>query len=255
MKAERRSPRWRSRMGPIAVSGFFAGILLAVPSPGEDLDAILGRHLEARGGRQALEAVGSVVMTGTLSMGLGREASLTIAARRPQQIRIEIELEGIRGVYAFDGEQGWTVMPFMGKTEPVAMSPQELGWIRELADFDGPLVALRDMGHSLELLGPGDFDGRRVHMLEITSSRGASSTLLLDAEDHLLVAEIARRPVEDREVVVDTTFGEYREVSGVLFPHFIESAVRDAPIRQSISIERIELDVDLPDSFFRMPKP
>jgi hypothetical protein len=52
---------------------------------------------------------------------------------------------------------------------------------------------------------------------------------------------------------METTFGDYRETAGVLFPHALEIGVKDRPGRLRIQVLTIEVNPTLDDARFRMP--
>ncbi len=53
----------------------------------------------------------------------------------------------------------------------------------------------------------------------------------------------------------ETSFGDYKEVGGLMLPHVIASGVKGGPQRQTITIEKIELNPEIDDSRFAMPEP
>ena len=53
-------------------------------------------------------------------------------------------------------------------------------------------------------------------------------------------------------MLVDT-FSDFRDVGGLVFPHLIESHVKERPEAIRIEIENIELDPGLDDARFQFP--
>ena len=54
---------------------------------------------------------------------------------------------------------------------------------------------------------------------------------------------------------METSFGDFKEVGGIYFPHTIEGGPKGAPMRQQIVLEKIELNPVIDDSRFKMPAP
>ena len=48
--------------------------------------------------------------------------------------------------------------------------------------------------------------------------------------------------------------GDYKEVEGLMFAHSIENRPKGAPVGQTVTIDKVELNVDVPDSDFVMPE-
>jgi hypothetical protein len=219
----------------------------------QNVDEIVARHVEAIGGIDRLRAIQSVRMKGRVSAGAGREAVVVREVLRPDKIRTEFTVQGVTGVYAFDGERGWKVSPFEGSSAPVLMEDEEAAQAADQADIEGPLVDWRAKGHRVALLGKETLDGRDVHKLEVTLRSGRVLYQYLDAETFLRVRAQSTRLLRGHEVDIETTFDDYREVQGVLFPHSIETGAVGRPRRLEIQVEEIELNPPLDGSYFQMP--
>ena len=53
--------------------------------------------------------------------------------------------------------------------------------------------------------------------------------------------------------VLESTFSDFREVGGIVFPHLIEMQVKDRPQVMRIVVEKIELNPTLDEARFRLP--
>ena len=236
--------------------GLFA---LTGPVMAETLEEILAKNLEVRGGEEAILAVKSTRSTGTMRMGGSAagalEAPFTAEFKRPGKVRIEFTMQGMTGVQAFDGEVGWMIMPFLGKTEPEEMAEDQLKDIKEQADFDGLLVNYEEKGHTVELVGKEDVDGTPAFKLKVTKANGDVVNLYLDEEYYIEFKADTTREVQGAEVKVSTVFGDYKEVEGLLFAHSMEISFEGNPAGQVITMEKIELNVEIDDDRFTMPEP
>ena len=61
--------------------------------------------------------------------------------------------------------------------------------------------------------------------------------------------------VELQSLEISTVFGDYKEVDGLLFAHSMEMSFAGNPAGQVITIEKIELNVEIDDDRFTMPEP
>ena len=116
--------------------------LLVTPAMAQDLDEIVAKHVEARGGADKISAIESAKLTGTMSLGGGQmEAPFVMKWKRPNKLRFEITLQGMTGIQAWDGESGWAMMPFQGDTSPQPIPEDDAKDIAEQADFfEGPFI-------------------------------------------------------------------------------------------------------------------
>ncbi|MGZ5445249.1 MAG: hypothetical protein ACXW5U_17580 [Thermoanaerobaculia bacterium] len=231
-----------------------AALLFAFSLQAADLtvDEILSKNAEARGGLEKLAAVKSMRLTGKLSMG-GMEAPFTMSKKRPEMVKMEFTIQGMTGTQAFDGTNGWMVMPFMGKKDPEAISGDMLKELKDQADFDGPFIDYAKKGNKIELLGQADVEGTPAYKVKLTTKEGSETTVYLDAETFLEVKMEAKRKMQGQEIEGETTLGNYQDVEGLLIPFSIEIKPKGAPAGQTITVEKAEINPTIEDAAFQMP--
>jgi outer membrane lipoprotein-sorting protein len=227
--------------------------LVASPMAAETLDDVLAKHFEALGGRDKIAAVQSAKMVAKQVFG-PQEVPATILWKRPNKVRVEFTLQGMTGIQAYDGTTAWMVMPFLGKTEPEEMTGDDLKDIIEQADMiDGPLFDWKAKGHNVEFLGEEAIEGTPAWKLKLTRSNGDVSTIWLDKDAYVQIKSEGKRKRGEQEFDIETSFGDYKEVGGLLFPHSMESKPKGAPQGATITIESIEIDPQIDDTLFAMP--
>ncbi len=236
-----------------------SALLLAVaalPAAAEaTLEEIIATNIESRGGLDALKGIESLRIEGRMAMGPGMEAPITMEMARPNSMRMEFVFQGMTAIQAYDGETGWQIMPFGGSTEAEKMSETELDNVIDQADMDGPLVDHEEKGHTLELLGTEDVDGTEAHKIKLTRKSGRETILYLDTEHCLEIKSKMTASMQGMDIEVDVTYGDYKEVNGVMMAHSISQAAQGAPGGMSLTFEKIEANVELPAGRFKMPEP
>ncbi len=224
----------------------------------QTVEEIVASNLEAKGGEEAWMALETGRMTGTMQMGGGAagaiEMPFVVEFSKPDRIRLEFTMQGMTAVQAFDGETGWAILPFLGKTEPEEMAEDQVKQLKNQADFEGVLVNYEEKGHTVELVGQEEVDGTPAFKLKVTREDGDVDYLYLDEEYFVEFKMEATREVQGNEVTVSTVLGDYKEVDGLLFAHSMEMAFGSGDAQQVITIEKIELGVELPDDHFAMPE-
>lgn len=215
------------------------------------IDEILAKNAEAKGGIDKLRALQSVKFSGKMNMG-GMEAPITLTKKRPGMMRMDFTVQGMTGTQAYDGSTGWMLMPFMGKKEAEPMTADMLKEVKDMADFDGPFIDYAKKGYTVELLGKGEVEGTPAYKVKY-SRDGQDTIMYLDADSFLEIKAEARRKVQGQEVEGETTFGNYQEFGGVLFPMSIEMKAKGMPAGQTITIEKVEINPAVADDTFKMP--
>jgi outer membrane lipoprotein-sorting protein len=232
----------------LLVAGLFSAATWA-----QTADEIIDRHLQAMGGKDKLKAVQSERITGKMVMGQGLEAPFTLEMSRPNKMRLEFTVQGMTGVQAFDGKTGWSVMPFMGKTEPEAAPEEEVKKMQEQSDMDGLLLDYKEHGRSVELVGKEDLEGTPVYKLKVTQKSGDSAFVYIDAEQYLQLKQTGKTKVRGQEIESETTFGDFKKVDGLVFPHTIEQKAQGMPGGMVMTVSKIELNPAVADARFTMP--
>ena len=232
-------------------------VLTGVPIASADdlgsVDAIIAKMIESLGGRKAMDNVKTMRVTGKMVMGDGAmEAPLRLEFKLPSSLRMEFTFQGMTGIQAYDGETGWFTMPFMGKTDPEKMPPEQVKQIADQADLHGPLVDYAKKGNKVELLGKEDDEGSEVYKLKVTKKNGDVEIHLLDAEHLIPLKTKTKVDFQGTEMEVEVSYGDYKEVAGLMVAHSIET--RTDMMSQTFTFEKVEINVDLPDDRFTMPK-
>ncbi|HEX5855437.1 MAG TPA: hypothetical protein VFZ57_07435, partial [Thermoanaerobaculia bacterium] len=233
--------------------------LLALPAgPAHSLtvDEIIAKSVEARGGLAKLEAIKSVRATGKVVFGGGEfsiEAGFGLLQKRPGMIRDETTLQGLTAVEAFDGQEGWRLSPFQGKRDAQKGSADDARAFAQQADLDGPLVHWREKGHRVEYLGTEDVDGTPAHKLRVSLKDGDTKYIFLDPDYFLEIREETVARVRGAERITETDLGSYEQVAGVWFPFSIESGRKGGPRNSRVTIERVEVNVEVDDGIFKYP--
>lgn len=230
-----------------------AGVALLSPASAQTLDEIVAKNIEARGGLDKIKAVKTMRMTGKMTIGPGMEAPAVIEIKRPQMTRLEISFQGMTLVQAFDGKNGWAINPFQGNPNPEPMSPDDAKDAEEQADIDGSLVDWKAKGHTVVLVGKEKVEGTDAFKLQITLKNGDVRYTFIDADSWLEIKGEAKRNIRGTEMETEQTIGDYKEVGGLLMPHSMEGGPKGSPMRQKITIDKIELDVAIDDARFAMP--
>lgn len=231
------------------------GALLAGCARPSPVDEIVAANLAARGGEAKLKALRSIRQSGTVTASGGRIAKVVREIQRPGKFRLEFTYQGTKSVFANDGEKGWQVAPLQGQFEPQEMPPEaDAAAGVDQRDVEGFLVGWREKGHLVELVGTEALPGGEAHKLKVTLKGGALRYDYVDAKTHQIVRSDVTRLIKGRPTVLESTFGDFREVGGLVFPHLIETHVKDRPQVLKIVVEKIELDPELDDARFRIPQ-
>jgi outer membrane lipoprotein-sorting protein len=231
------------------------GALFAACTSPSPVDEIVNSNLAARGGRERLQSLTSMRVTGTATASGGRVARVVREVKRPGLFRLEFHSQGTTSVFAHNGEGGWQVAPLQGLFEPeVTTSENDAAAGADQRDVEGHLVNWREKGHVVELVGREELPGGEAFKLKVNLADGGIRYDYVDVASRLIVRADGTRMVQGRPLLLETTFSDFRETDGIVFPHLIEFRAKERPEVLRIAIEKIELDPDIDDARFRFPE-
>lgn len=220
-------------------------------------EKLIAKNVEARGGKDALAAIGTLRFTGALLVNGGSmQMDWSSVQVRPDKVREELTLQGLTQVSAWDGVQAWRIDPFQGRRTAERIPPDDAKGLVEGAPIDGPLLDAKAHGWPIRYLGVDDVDGTAAHKLEIARPGGDLQYVWLDPDAFLEIRLLSHRLEHGVLVEAQTDLGDYEKVAGVYFPLLIEIGPKDAPPawRAKIQIAQGEANAKVDDAAFRMPE-
>jgi CubicO group peptidase (beta-lactamase class C family)/outer membrane lipoprotein-sorting protein len=210
-----------------------------------ELNELIEKNIHARGGYEKLKAIKSLKITAKY-VQRGRETPVIFSIKRPNFIYAEVLFPTSPMICGYDGKTAWWFNRAQ-LSEPQTLPAEEAIIFTRYADFGDLFVDYEQKGQKIELIGIEDLDGQKAHKLKITSQNGIIRYVYLDAENFLMVKE-SYKSKNEKDFGMEVTFKDFRAVDGVKFPFY-----HDITGEQTI-IERIETNVDIDDSIFKMPQ-
>jgi hypothetical protein len=231
----------------------------ALADPVESGDGLIAKNLAARGGAEKLAALKSVLFAGeTRFPGDFRLKFASMQGRlNPANdacaVRVEMSVQGLTFIQAYDGKTGWRVNPFQGRKTAERLGEDEARSLADSASIDGVLLASRAKGSKVEYLGREDIDGTDAYKLRVNERDGDVFTYYLDPDTFLEIKILERRKLRGAEGETETELGEYEQVGGVYFPFSIASGAKNSTNKQLTTIESGEANPAVAADLFAMP--
>jgi len=242
-------------------------IVICAPVAGQTVDEILAKHVASLGGREKIDAIKTLKVTGHTSRR-GMEITTERWLKLPGKVRLETKLPGRKMVQAYDGEIAWGIMPSRGGGEAQVrvLEARRAQMVLSQVEIFGPLVNPKNRGLQIKSMGKQDFEGTEVVVMQLTDPEGRVTNCFLDTEYYVeLKREIVQTDGEGNENKVTTFFSDYKEVAGVMLPHAIKtegglgrggrggSGGRRGRGAEMV-IDKIEVNVAIDDAIFKKPE-
>jgi len=168
-------------------------------------------------------------------------------------MRMEVTLQGMTAVTAWDGSVGWQVQPFQGRIDPERMAADDVKGPQLAADIDGPLVDAKGKGNTVESMGTEDVDGTDAYKLKVTLKNGGVRYVYLDPDYFLEIRTLDQTTIRGVLTEQETDLGNYELVNGVYLPFSMEIGAKGGPKGQKITIDKVEANVEINDAVFHFP--
>ena len=226
--------------------------LLAPAASAQTAEELVAKNIQARGGAEKLKAIKTIRSTGKREIQPGFSVPIVVEQMRQSKMRADFTAQGMTGTLAYDGAQGWQVMPFTGKTDPEPMPEEMVKEFAEDADIDGPFIDWKQKGHKVELVGKEQVEGTDAYHLRLTKKDGTVSDVWFDADSFLEIKSSTRRTVRGTQQEFEAVVGDYKEVGGVMMAHSVQFGEK-GQAKLSMTFDKIEINPAIEEARFKMP--
>jgi outer membrane lipoprotein-sorting protein len=240
-------------MGKVGCRVVWLMLLLPVTLFAQNVDEIIARCTEARGGLKKIKAVQSERLTGHISFGPDTQGTLLLEIKRPGKIREELTIGDKTMIRASNGKDGWIIDPFAETSEAQPLAADEMSNMAQKADIDRPLIDYKAKGNQVELVEKESVDGKDAFKLKITLKDGQIRYDYIGASTYLELKwqGVVKRNGEEFEA--ESYFRDYRNVEGIMIPFEIDTEIPGNPVHQKITFDKIEWNSPLDDARFEKP--
>ena len=220
-----------------------------------DADTIIARHIEARGGADAMHAIHSLVF----DHGVYHEGHYTSDGTAVMMLmRPYYKVVGHPGrepdfMEGYDGS-AWEWYQNPGLTVRTVGAASAAA--RHSTDVDGPFLDYADKGSSIELIGTELIADRPAWQIRLTQMDGFQTDYFIDQDSYLITAKRHTMPIHayGEAVTTQSVYSDYRRVAGVLYA-FAATEVEIATGEELNSMHWGEIiaNEDLPVAWFSPP--
>ena len=239
----------------VVVAALLAPCLCPLSTSGSDEslpkgEAILEKHLEAMGGREAYEKLRNRVTKGTFSIpGMIANAKMTTYAAAPQKQYVLIESDMFGKIESgTDGETVWEITTMMG---PQVKKGDERAFGMREAMFNG-ILDWKKVYKSAECVAVEEIDAAPCYKVIMTPKEGKPETLYYDKKTHLLIKMEFELQNAMGTMSVVATPSDYKRVDGILIPHKMFHEVINLQ-KVEIVVESVEHNTKISADRFKLP--
>ncbi|HEY8690585.1 MAG TPA: hypothetical protein VIM07_15215 [Chitinophagaceae bacterium] len=200
---------------------FVLGIVFMQFVQAQSVDDIINKYIEARGGKDKLNAMKSVYMEGSRQM-MGNEVMVKVTMVQDKLYRTDFEVGGTTGYTIVTPTEGWSFIPMQSpKVEPIPAD--RLKTMQGQLDIAGPLVDYAAKGNKVELQEKETIDGKDAYKIKMILSTGKEVTYYIDTKTNLLIQTRQMAPARGNNAPQEiiTNYSDYKLFDGIMFPQTI----------------------------------
>jgi hypothetical protein len=218
---------------------------------------LIEQNAEAHGGLEAFRKVRTMTWIGHIESDHAPAPSMPfkLEQKRPNKMRLEIDVMHKRSMRAFNGTVGWKLAPG-GPPVPQPYSDAELRSAREVRIIDGPLLDHATKGITASYEGVDDLKGQRAWHLQLRLPGGATEDVWLDTDTALeLRYDRSAQGPDGQQRRISTWYSDYRAVEGIKLPFVIQTGGDPKMGPDRMVLERVILNAPIEDREFEDPNP
>jgi len=207
-------------------------------------EKIIEKYLEATGGRSKLEAITDITTKMTMETQ-GMKIDAEMIRKAPDKFIISMTMgEMLINKTLYDGVVGKN----SGMQGEQVLEGKELENLKIQAQLQPELDYQRN-GYSIKLLSVEKIDDLDAFKLEITDPSGQVGYSYFNGITGLKIREEKSEETPEGRMVQITTFDDYKDVDGILYPH--KMTIAAGPQTISATVESIEINTGIEDSVFK----
>lgn len=232
---------------------FCLAVLLIAPFFGfsQTADEIIEKHIKALGGQKNWEAVKSMKITGQYT-AYSKTKPFSDYKYNDEKYYSD-RYENIGKVYeGYTGETAWKREDWENENPPRKVNSKELNVLEQKKEICTPFFNYKKKGYTVELAGKEDVEGTEAFVLKLTRPSKHVETWYIDAKTYLPIKQESDWTDSGWPAKAVSFFDDFREIEGVLIPFYTE---RTFGSRYRVAeAEKVEINVEIDQSIFEMPK-
>jgi outer membrane lipoprotein-sorting protein len=236
---------------PIVSVGIAALLLLSlvispIAAEAQSARKIIERHIDAIGGKKAVERIVSAEMSGSIRTGSGQSGDFVQKTKRPNLLYISMSWGDSRWSTGFNGRAAWHADGIDGLRTLYGHAASR---VRAEAVYATTRLVVSEKFSQVFLAQRDQVRGHPVTVLVAFTPDGMKRTLSFDAQTHLLVKD----ELQTDAGLEERFFDDYRRVGQVMEPHRIEWHRNGETFR--IDVERVVHNETIDGATFDVPAP
>jgi outer membrane lipoprotein-sorting protein len=221
----------------LVLMAFAYGSTFAQTNP----DEVIGKIIEAQGGKEKLLSIKTVRMTGNIEFS-GQKIPFNFYGIDKTAERTEFSFSGLTGYTIVTKDSGFNFNPFQGQKTPENMTAEDVKLSQNDLDQQGILIDYKQKGYDVEQLENEDVDGVDAIQLKITITPNKTLYYFVDPASYYIIRIKTVSVSNGQQQRGSSDYYDFKKTKdGYMFPHTFDN----------ITFDKIEVNVPLDDKLFK----
>ncbi|MBN2635987.1 MAG: hypothetical protein JXR61_06935 [Prolixibacteraceae bacterium] len=233
----------------IFTTAFLIVTILSNFAIAQSLDEILENHFKAVN-QEKLMKTESIYIKAKVSQ-MGMDIPMEMKVKRPDKFAIIMELQGQKITQAFDGNEGWMIVP--GMDEPQVIEGDMLDQLKQQPEsmVESDFYNYKEKGSTVDFIGKVNVDSKEAFRIKLITTDGTTKDYFIDANTYLINKVKATVTSGGQSVDVEQNMTDYKIFDGMAMSTKIE---QKTPVGNStIEIEDVRFNENYDDAVFSKP--
>lgn len=200
----------------------FLSLVFVVSSCTENVDSVIKKNLEIRGGTNNFENLKSIEMNMQLYT-VGIQIPLHLYLEKPMKMRTEMKIGNQSVTTILYENRGWSIVD--GKINELnGESLEELksNYYSQSRYITSELFDIRNEGGTISKMSKAKIQGKNAYKIQIDFKDGQRKFVFIDPSTYLNLGTITEKKIQGYTLKTETIYSDYRKVKNFFIPFKME---------------------------------
>jgi hypothetical protein len=219
------------------------------PAAALTAEAIVGKNLDAVGGKDAIGKIKTMSTEATMQV-MGNEAPSKTVVVDGVGLKSESEFNGMKIISCYTDKSGWMLNPMAGASDPTPMPDEQYNAGKGGIYVGGLLYDYAAKGSTIALASKDD----KTYTIKLTTKEKQDYQFVIDAKTFLVSSMTTTAQMQGQPVTLTTSYSDYRKTdAGFVVPYSMGMDF-GGQFQLSMTVNKVEVNKTIDPAVFAMPK-
>lgn len=231
----------------------FIALFCAVTVSAQTADEIIGKYIQAIGGKDFINKITSVYYESTYE-AMGTMGPVKMTTLNGKGMKQEVDIMGSPMITCYTDKGGWSTNPMAGITTPEDMTEAQYKAGKDQIVIEAPFINYAENGSKVELLGNELVGDVNAYKIKLTTRDSTTSLFFFDPNTYYLVKSVQESDMQGQMIENIMTYSDYKITDGYAMPYKMNMDMGGGQFTMTLTVDTVKLNVPVNDSIFIKPQ-